>query len=341
MSLVSIILPVYNSEKYISTCIESLLKQTYQNIEIIIVNDGSTDNTAKICENYKIKDSRIKFINKINGGICSARNEGLKYITGKYLMFCDHDDIYLDNTVEIMVNAIKSMKMDFVKCGIKYITIKNNRIINKKVKLCKKDVEYYKSEIINNYCYIKNSKLLVYVWNGIYSVSFIKNNNIIFDNKYKFGGEDADFNYKCLKYSKKIGFINKVLYVHNRRLEFSTAAKYDRNQIYSLYMNMDQEFNMINSISKYRKRKTIIYLIIEYFNDLVYILSKEKCNENYNYIFNVYKKFYNRIKIYNINIIDFLNVRKNVSYKHIIKAIFLKLKLFHILVLFTINHNTI
>ena len=154
MSLVSIILPVYNSEKYISTCIESLLKQTYQNIEIIIVNDGSTDNTAKICENYKIKDSRIKFINKINGGICSARNEGLKYITGKYLMFCDHDDIYLDNTVEIMVNAIKSMKMDFVKCGIKYITIKNNRIINKKVKLCKKDVEYYKSEKIVNYWYM-------------------------------------------------------------------------------------------------------------------------------------------------------------------------------------------
>ena len=155
MCLVSIILPVYNSEKYIDICIESLLRQTYSNIEIIIVNDGSTDNTAKICENYKKRDSRIRIIHKTNEGICSARNEGLKYVTGEYLMFCDHDDIYLDNAVEIMVNSIKSKNMDFIKCGIYYITLKNNKILNKKVKMCKKCIEYSESEIIDNYCYIK------------------------------------------------------------------------------------------------------------------------------------------------------------------------------------------
>ena len=95
-NLVSIIVPVYNIEKYINRCIDSIIKQSYKKIEVIIIDDGSTDNSSKIIDNYPQKDSRIKVIHKENGGLSSARNEGMKYASGDFLCFIDGDD-YIDD----------------------------------------------------------------------------------------------------------------------------------------------------------------------------------------------------------------------------------------------------
>ena len=89
---ISIVVPVYNGEKYISKCLDSLINQLYKNIEIIIINDGSSDNTEKICNKYKEIDSRIKLISVDNGGVSRARNIGIENATGQFLMFCDSDD---------------------------------------------------------------------------------------------------------------------------------------------------------------------------------------------------------------------------------------------------------
>ncbi|WP_196802954.1 glycosyltransferase family 2 protein [Candidatus Stoquefichus massiliensis] len=93
--LVSIVVPVYNVEQYLSRCIESLLDQSYSNIEIILVDDGSTDRCGSICDNYQLIDSRIKVFHKVNGGLSSARNCGIKHVNGQYTMFVDSDD-FLD-----------------------------------------------------------------------------------------------------------------------------------------------------------------------------------------------------------------------------------------------------
>ena len=105
-ALVSIIVPVYNVEKYLKKCIESIINQTYSNLEIILSDDGSTDNSPSICDEYAIKDSRIKVIHKANGGLSDARNAALNIISGKYVTFIDSDDYIEKEAIEILVNAM-------------------------------------------------------------------------------------------------------------------------------------------------------------------------------------------------------------------------------------------
>lgn len=112
MEKISVIVPVYNVEKYLHRCIDSILSQTYRNLEIILVNDGSTDNSGEICEWYKEQDKRIKVIHKKNGGQSSARNAGLEIATGEYVAFVDSDDWIIDNMYEYLLGLIKKTESD-------------------------------------------------------------------------------------------------------------------------------------------------------------------------------------------------------------------------------------
>ncbi len=104
--LVSIIVPIFNAERYIGNCLDSILSQNYKNIEVLLINDGSTDNSKKIIEDYKNRDSRINIINQENLGAPEARNKGIKLSKGKYLMFFDSDDILNEDSIELLVNSI-------------------------------------------------------------------------------------------------------------------------------------------------------------------------------------------------------------------------------------------
>lgn len=117
MDKISIVIPVYNVEKYLADCLNSVIDQTYKNIEIILVNDGSTDKCPQICDLYAAKDSRIKVIHKENGGLSDARNMGLRTVTGDYAAFIDSDDILSPHFCEIMVNAAQSTGAEIVECG--------------------------------------------------------------------------------------------------------------------------------------------------------------------------------------------------------------------------------
>lgn len=107
--LVSIIVPVYNVEKYLEKCIESIINQTYSNLEIVLSDDGSTDNSPSICDEYALKDSRIRVIHKSNGGLSDARNAALDIISGKYITFIDSDDYIEKEAIEILVNAMTKL----------------------------------------------------------------------------------------------------------------------------------------------------------------------------------------------------------------------------------------
>lgn len=114
-SKVSVIVPVYNIEKYVEGCIKSLISQTYNNLEIILVNDGSADNSLKICLDFSRIDRRIKIVNKDNGGQSSARNAGIDAATGEYIMFVDGDDYIAVNTVEVLMKCINKYSSDIVQ----------------------------------------------------------------------------------------------------------------------------------------------------------------------------------------------------------------------------------
>ncbi len=128
MDKVSIIVPIYNGEKYLERCLDSLVKQTYKNIEILCLNDGSTDGSIKILKKYQKKDNRIIVIDKENSGVSDTRNIGIDKASGKYICFCDCDDLYEENYIELMYNSAKDHNVDIVKCNYKVIDTNNNLI---------------------------------------------------------------------------------------------------------------------------------------------------------------------------------------------------------------------
>lgn len=133
--LISIIVPIFNVEKYLDHCISSILDQTYKNVEIILVNDGSTDNCPVMCDQYAIYDSRIKVVHKINEGVSSARNVGLDMATGKYVTFVDSDDSVTEDYIEVLYNALKKTNSqistgEFLKVESEEFIIKRDTILN-------------------------------------------------------------------------------------------------------------------------------------------------------------------------------------------------------------------
>ena len=116
-NLISVIIPVYNAEKFLNKCLDSVIGQTYKNLEIILVDDGSQDDSGKICDEYAQKDNRIKVIHKENGGDSSARNTGLKMATGKYITTIDSDDWIELNAYEDMLKVLLEKNVDIVRCG--------------------------------------------------------------------------------------------------------------------------------------------------------------------------------------------------------------------------------
>ena len=119
--LISVVVPAYNIEKYIERCIKSILSQTYSNLEIIIVDDGSTDNTASIIDQYALKDTRIIPIHKKNGGVSSARTEGINRASGDWIGFVDGDDVIEENMYEVLINNAKKYDADISHCGYQMI----------------------------------------------------------------------------------------------------------------------------------------------------------------------------------------------------------------------------
>ena len=130
--MISIIVPVYNVEKYLNRCVDSIINQTYKNLEIILVDDGSTDNSGKICDEYQKKDSRIKVIHKTNGGMSSARNAGLDIATGNYIAFVDSDDYIALNMMATMRGYVVDNNVDMAVCGFTRLT--ENKILSERGK---------------------------------------------------------------------------------------------------------------------------------------------------------------------------------------------------------------
>ena len=123
MDLITIVVPVYNVEKYISDCLDSLISQTYKNIEIILVNDGSKDDSLIICQNYAAIDDRVKVLDVPNGGVSNARNCGIESATGEYIQFVDSDDVITENMTERLVDTMHIYEADMVVCGMRYMVL--------------------------------------------------------------------------------------------------------------------------------------------------------------------------------------------------------------------------
>lgn len=207
--LISIIVPVYNSSMYLDRCIESLINQTYKNIEIILIDDGSKDDSYRICKEYAIKDKRINAIHKKNGGVSSARNLGLKIAKGDYIGFVDSDDYVEKDMYEVLISSINQNLSQIAICNIYYETENKKQVYSYSTK---KNVFSRHEFPINMYNILSING---YVCNKLYDRRLIyrENQNICFDNNIDIS-EDGLFNYEIFDKNKEFlsSYIDKKMY---------------------------------------------------------------------------------------------------------------------------------
>lgn len=203
--LVSIIIPVYNVEKYLDKCMESVVKQTYSELEIILVDDGSTDDSGIICEQWKNKDNRIKVIHQGNGGLAHARNEGMKLATGQYVLFVDSDDWIDLDMVEILVQGCVKNDTEIAVCRYRKIYkdhIEDNGTSESFVCSGKEALNYHIFEREKQYCFCYA------VWNKLYKKELIE--GIEFPKGMHF--EDVGYTSRVLYSAKKVYYTDAAKY---------------------------------------------------------------------------------------------------------------------------------
>lgn len=210
--LVSVIIPVYNVEKYLDNCIKSVINQNYLNLEIIIVNDGSTDNSGIISKAWTKNDRRIKLINKNNGGLSDARNAGLKIAQGKYILFVDSDDWLRTSMINSMLNVFCKYKVDMVECQFNYVYDDGNNVLSYN------DNKRQDVEVIDRREYIKrliapNDQVTNHIWRKMFKRSLLPDHPFCKGMVY----EDVQAMPKILSKVNRIACLSKPLYYYRQR----------------------------------------------------------------------------------------------------------------------------
>lgn len=209
MKKVSIIIPIYNAEKFLSQCLDTVINQTYKNLEIILVNDGSKDNSYTLCKQYQKQDSRIILLSYTNHGASYARNKGLENSTGDYVVFVDADDSIDKNYIEAFMKVVMDNEYDLVFCGYKEIENGINNIV-----LTGKEKKELTGILKKDYKNIE--KFLITPWVKLYKNNIIKNHKIEFPEDFIIA-EDQVFNSMYLRYVKTYKYIDKPLYNYKKQ----------------------------------------------------------------------------------------------------------------------------
>ena len=263
MDLISIILPVYNAELSIKTTIKSILKQTHTNFELIIINDGSTDNSHQLIQEYQKTEKRIKYFSIPNNGVSNARNYGLKHATGTYVTFIDSDDTYEENYLQILLKSIKKYNADLASCAYKTVH-KNPKIVSISADL----INYSLKEYIE---ILQPNLLINQLWNKIYKLNIIKKNTIFFDTDIDLA-EDYKFNLEYFSQIKSQVYINIPLY--NYRInDNGLGFKYRKDSSKIKLQLLEMLENLYNK-KKYSLNYIYKNYIIQYFAWLSNIVDK-------------------------------------------------------------------
>lgn len=255
MPKVSIIVPIYNVEKYLDRCMESLLNQTLKDIEIIMVDDGSPDNCPKMCDEYAKKDKRVRTIHKINGGLSDARNAGLAVATGEYVAFVDSDDYTSIDAYKTLYEKAKEGDFDIIYAGFTAHKANGEKFSGfciDKTYLGKDIVHFLGNMIYQSDVSDESKHICMSVWNGLYRRSLIEREHLCFQSERKFISEDIIFHCDLLPLCKSVRCIPQCFYnycynetslthnfncgkiVANERLYFKMCEILHRHNIYEL-----------------------------------------------------------------------------------------------------------
>lgn len=245
MPKISVIMPVYNSEQFLRMAVDSVLNQTFEDFELILVDDGSKDQSGAICDEYAQKDARVKVIHQENGGICAARNTGMKAAEGEYLAFIDNDDEYLPNLLEDNYALAKEYNADVVKYGSITRAVFADGT-EKDINRCVDKLEFISQESLKNYFIpLKRNLVLNVIWNGLYRTDIIKKNNIQFNPYFKTGCDDQIFNIDVYDKITSMVVTPKNYHIWYCRDVHSTSRKFQENKAREHYEMFQYEMNFL------------------------------------------------------------------------------------------------
>lgn len=260
--LISVLIPVYNTEKYLNECINSVLNQTYKELEIILIDDGSTDSSGAICDKFADLDARIKVIHNNNSGVSVSRNTGIEASTGEYICFVDSDDFLPLDSIEKLYTAIVENEVEIVF---------GNYCLCYNGKLFKKDLKHIPGKhSTNEYKLIDDGTLsgitFGNVWGAIYSAKLIKDNSIKFNENLKVN-EDGIFNIKCCNSAKHIYIEKTSVYNYRKSERFSI----DFDKLKNNYLKTNKALEKLcyscssNNIRQLAARKCFSFYNLAYY----------------------------------------------------------------------------
>ncbi len=247
-NLISIIVPIYKVEEYLRKCIDSLVNQTYKNLEIILVDDGSPDNCGSICDEAALRDSRIKVVHKKNGGLSDARNAGMQVATGKYISFIDSDDFVTLDFYQTMIEVMKKNDCDIVECGVLKVNpdFEDNHNISK---IMSEKTYFAKDALLE---LINDGAFHQHVWNKLYK------RDVVGDIFFEKGAcnEDEFWTYRAFGKSKKIVKIDCKMYFYLQRPGSIMGVGYSLKRLDALRAKkerqayLEENFSDIASLGK-------------------------------------------------------------------------------------------
>lgn len=238
LPLISVIIPIYNIGQYVNRCVDSVIRQTYKNIEIVLVDDGSTDNSSLICDAYKMKDERITVIHKENGGLSDARNCGIEHMTGDYLTFVDGDDYISVNCIETLYKTLIASEAKISVCKIKYVK-ENDKIILVSSSKFSNIKMFHKTEAIKNFLIMKD--IDTSVCGKLYPKQAFKNIRFPYGKLF----EDLGTTYKILDLYDEIAYCNSECYFYVSRENSIQTQKFDLKKMDEIYMASEM-YDFIN-----------------------------------------------------------------------------------------------
>lgn len=311
--MISVIIPIYNVENYLDKCLESIINQTYKKIEIILVNDGSTDDSLRICEKYSKIDKRITIIDQKNAGVSNARNTGIKKANGDYIIFIDPDDYININMLQILYDNINIVDdIDISICAFEkvYFYEKNNSI-----NIVGKNEKNFLDKTTLLKWMTKNEYFQGFVWNKLYKKSIINKHKILFNEDISVC-EDFLFNSEYIDKINKGIYTQEKLYYYYQRKDSAYNGKFNKK-----WLSVKEAYEAIVNI--YKKNNLYEYVGLKYIGLILNLDLKEKIIRSGEKI--DINQIDEKINNYLMNVCSSNFIRLNEKIKIVLKAKFMKL----------------
>lgn len=279
MPKISVIMPVYNSAEYLHLAVESVQRQTMEAWELLLIDDGSSDESGALCDKYALQDERIRVFHQENRGITATRNRGIKESSGKYLTFIDNDDEYMPDILEKTLALAEKYDADIVKFGYRVEEDYANGVKEIRDNCAKKLMILDEGNLADEYGEVRRSGYFNMIWNGIYRRELFKDTALLFDESVIMGYEDWIFNNQIFLVPKVQVVLDYIGYIHYQRAAHSTSKKFHPNQIEADVKAAETEFRLQQRLNeKYGTALKWLPRAADYLIDILSIFERKGCD---------------------------------------------------------------